>query len=172
MTNYVAEFDPIAILGLVKRPKGSDFANGPNRSPESISNCLDVFVNILKYMMDQQLIFDLLVLLNLLNMINGSNHNYGTHKKTNDCELKFLACKYCNFLLAWILVDPNQVRLVVIFCWQWAPMITKIMQASYNVKINKNSQNQLKLKLEWSKQIFHQNCTNTFLVDAFETQQN
>ena len=116
------------------------------------------FVNILKYMMDHRLIFDLLVILNLLNMINGSNCNYGTHKKTNDCEFNFLACKYFNYLLAWILVDPYQVRPVVFFCWQWAPMITKIMHASYNVKINKKKgQNQLKLKLELAKQNFHQN---------------
>lgn len=41
---------------------------------------MDFFESISRYMMNPQLIIDLLVVLKLLNMINGSDHDYKTRK--------------------------------------------------------------------------------------------
>lgn len=74
--NRAAKCDPIAVFSLLKRMNGSGFAKEAPRSLEiviQVSNCLELFTNILKSMLNQRMMFNLAAVLGLFEMMNGSD---------------------------------------------------------------------------------------------------
>lgn len=78
MMNHTKKFDLMAIVDFLKRMDGWDFV--PTKFQKWRSNGLGCFVNISKYMTNQQLIFGVPSVLDILNVINGSNPNCGKKK--------------------------------------------------------------------------------------------
>lgn len=59
MMNQAADFDAVAVFGLLKRMNVSDHVNGAHRSLEMVIICLDLFANTSKLVMNRRLIFDI-----------------------------------------------------------------------------------------------------------------
>lgn len=65
--NQAAKFDPIAVLGHLKRSNCSNFADVAQRNPEIINQWSFFFFKYLKISQNQQLRFDHMSVLGLLN---------------------------------------------------------------------------------------------------------
>ena len=76
MRIQVLKFDVVVVHSLTKRINGLDLAFGGHGFKKGRYKCLWFFVNISKSMMIQRLKFGPIVLLDLLNISNGLDHDF------------------------------------------------------------------------------------------------
>ena len=75
MRNQELKLDPIAMVSVPKRIIGSELTIGAHRSQKGRTKGLDFFSNISKSIMIQRLRFEPTAMFDLLNILDGLDHN-------------------------------------------------------------------------------------------------